>query len=157
MVAVGPVRILPISLDSYRGLLKKHKLLKKRISLLKDCDHFRTFPIFQYGLTDDYLISVIQKSERISLKKNQTVLLPENTLGILEVGEVQFLAGDKNLKVSDKTVLGLSDILNKSFSWEEQTVKKCQVLCFPVESLLQAPGVQWFLKRAYQNYHFHLS
>ena len=51
---------LPISLDLYRGLLKKHKLLKKRISLLKDCDHFRTFPIFQYGLTDDYLISVIK-------------------------------------------------------------------------------------------------
>ena len=66
MAAVGPVRILPISIDLYRGLLKKHKLLKKRISLLKDCDHFRTFPIFQYGLTDDYLISVIKKGNFFS-------------------------------------------------------------------------------------------
>ena len=157
MVAVGPVRILPILLDSYRELLKNHKLLKKRTSLLKDCDHFRTFPIFQYGLTDDYLISVIKKSERISLKKNQTVSLPENTLGVLEVGEVQFLTGNKNLKVTENTVLGLSNMSGKSLSWKEQTLKKSQVLCLPAENLLQAPGVRWCLQRAYQNYHFHLS
>ena len=157
MAAVGPVRILPISLDLYRGLLKKHKLLKKRISLLKDCDHFRTFPIFQYGLTDDYLISVIKKSERISLKKNQTVSLPENTLGVLEVGEVQFLTGNKNLKVTENTVLGLSNMLGKSLSWKEKTLKKSQVLCLPAENLLQAPVVRWCLQRAYQNYHFRLS
>ncbi len=157
MVAVGPVRIMPISLDLYRGLLKKHKLLKKRISLLKDCKHFRTFPIFQYGLTDDYLISVIKKSGRIRLKKNQAVSLPENTLGVLEVGEVQFLTGNKNLKVTENTVLGLSNMSGKSLSWEEQTLKKSQVLCLPAENLLQAPGVRWCLQRAYQNYHFHLS
>ena len=157
MAAVGPVRILPISLNLYRGLLKKHKLLKKRISLLKDCDHFRTFPIFQYGLTDDYLISVIKKSERISLKKNQTVSLPKNTLGVLEVGEVQFLTGNKNLKVTENTVLGLSNMSGKSLSWKEQTLKKSQVLCLPAENLLQAPGVRWCLQRAYQNYHFRLS
>ena len=157
MVAVGPVRILPILLDSYRGLLKNHELLKKRTSLLKDCDHFRTFPIFQYGLTDDYLISVIKKSERISLKKNQTVSLPENTLGVLEVGEVQFLTGNKNLKATENTVLGLSKMLGKYLSWKEQTLKKSQVLCLPAENLLQAPGVRWCLQRAYQNYNFHLS
>ena len=131
MAAVGPVRILPISLNLYRGLLKKHKLLKKRISLLKDCDHFRTFPIFQYGLTDDYLISVIKKSERISLKKNQTVSLPENTLGVLEVGEVQFLTGNKNLKVTQNTVLGLSNMSGKSLSWKEQTLKNPKCCVFP--------------------------
>ena len=157
MVSVGPVRILPISLDSYRELLKRHKLLKKRISWLKDCDHLRTFPMLQYGLSDDQLISLLKKSERISLKKNQPVLLPENTLGILEVGEVQFLVGNKNLKVTEKTVLGLSNKLGKPFSWKEQTVKKTQVLCLPVENLLRAPGVRWFLQRAYQDYHFHLN
>ena len=157
MVSVGPVRILPISLDSYRELLKRHKLLKKRISWLKDCDHLRTFPMLQYGLSDDQLISLLKKSERISLKKNQPVLLPENTLGILEVGEVQFLVGNKNLKVTEKTVLGLSNKLGKPFSWKEQTVKKTQVLCLPAENLLQAPGVRWFLQRAYQDYHFQLS
>ncbi|MEL0159578.1 MAG: hypothetical protein VXA48_11600, partial [Deltaproteobacteria bacterium] len=157
MAAVGPVRILPIALDSYRGLLKKHKLLKKRISWLKDCEHLRTFPMLQYGLSDDQLFSLLKKSERISLKKNQPVLLPENTLGILEVGEVQFLAGNKNLKVTENTVLGLSNMLGKSLSWKEQTLKKSQVLCLPAENLLQAPGVRWFLQRAYQDYHFQLS
>jgi hypothetical protein len=157
MVSVGPVRILPISLDSYRELLKKHKLLKKRISWLKDCDHLRTFPMLQYGLSDDQLISLLKKSERISLKKNQPVLLPENTVGILEVGEVQFLAGNKNLKVTEKTALGLSNNLDTAFSWKEQTVKKTQVLCLPAENLMQTPGVRWFLQRAYQDYHFQLS
>jgi len=78
-------------------------------------------------------------------------------MGILEVGEVQFLVGNKNLKVTEKTVLGLSNNLGKPFSWKEQTVKKTQVLCLPAENLLQAPGVRWFLQRAYQDYHFQLS
>ena len=104
-----------------------------------------------------HLISVIKKSERISLKKNQTVSLPKNTLGVLEVGEVQFLTGNKNLKVTENTVLGLSNMSGNSLSWKEQTLKKSQVLCLLTKNLLQAPGVRWCLQRAYQNYHFHLS
>ena len=157
MVSVGPVRILPISLNSYRELLKKHKLLKKRISLFKDYDHFRTLPMLQYGLSDDQLISLLKKSDRINLKKNQPVLLPKNTLGFLEAGEIQFLASNKTLKVTEKSLLGLSNVLGKPFTWKEQTIRKCQVLCFPAENLLQAPGVRWFLQRAYQDYYFQLS
>ena len=157
IVSVGPVCYLPIPKNPYKNLLKAHKLLKKRISLLDDCGYLRTFPMLQYGLSDDQLISLLKNSEQFSFKKNQPVLLPENTLGILEAGEVQFLAGNKSVKVTEKTVLGLSNILNKSFTWEEKTVKKCQVFCLQAENLLQAPGVRWFLQRAYQNYHFHLS
>ena len=157
IVSVGPVCYLPIPKNPYKNLLKAHKLLKKRISLLNDCGYLRTFPMLQYGLSDDQLISLLKNSEQFSFKKNQPVLLPENTLGILEAGEVQFLAGNKSLKVTEKTVLGLSNILDKSFTWEEKTAKKCQVFCLQAENLLQAPGVRWFLQRAYQNYHFHLS
>ena len=157
IVSVGPVCYLPIPKTPYKNLLKAHKLLKKRISLLNDCGYLRTFPMLQYGLSDDQLISLLKNSEQFSFKKNQPVLLPENTLGILEAGEVQFLAGNKSLKVTEKTVLGLSNILDKSFTWEEKTAKKCQVFCLQAENLLQAPGVRWFLQRAYQNYHFHLS
>ncbi|MEK9973980.1 MAG: hypothetical protein VW876_11145, partial [Deltaproteobacteria bacterium] len=85
------------------------------------------------------------------------VSLPENTLGVLEVGEVQFLAGNKNLKVTENTVLGLSNMSGKSLPWKEQTLKKSQVLCLPAGKLLQAPVVRWCLQRAYQNYHFRLS
>ena len=157
IVSVGPVCYLPIPKNPYKNLLKAHKLLKKRISLLNDCGYLRTFPMLQYSLSDDQLISLLKNSEQFSFKKNQPVLLPENTLGILEAGEVQFLAGNKSLKVTEKTVLGLSNILDKSFTWEEKTAKKCQVFCLQAENLLQAPGVRWFLQRAYQNYHFHLS
>jgi hemerythrin len=157
MVSVGPVRFLPIFLDPYRELLKKHKLMKKRISLLSACDHLRTFPMLQYGLCDDQLNSLLKQSERISLKKDQPVLIPNNTLGVLESGEVRFLAGNNTLKVTEKSVLGLSSILGKPLFWKEQTAKKCQVLCLPAENLMQAPGVRWFLQRTYQNYNFQLS
>ena len=157
IVAVGPVCYLPIPKNPYKNLLKAHKLLKKRISLLNGCDYLRTFPMLQYGLCNDQLKSLLQKSEPINLKKNQPVLIPNNALGIIESGEVQFSAGNKTLKVTDKSVLGLSNILGNSFSWEEKTTTKCQVLCLPAENLLQAPGVRWFLQRTYQDYNFQLS
>jgi hypothetical protein len=113
--------------------------------------------MLQYGLSDDQLISLLKKSDRINLKKNQPVLLPKNTLGFLEAGEIQFLASNKTLKVTEKSLLGLSNVLGKPFTWKEQTIRKCQVLCFPAENLLQAPGVRWFLQRAYQDYYFQLS
>ena len=157
IVAVGPVCYLPIPKNPYKNLLKVHKLLKKRISLLNSCDYLRTFPMLQYGLCNDQLQSLLKKSEPISFKKNQPVLIPDNALGVIESGEVQFLAGNKTLKVTDKSVLGLSNILGNSFFWKEKTTTKCQVLCLPAENLFQAPGVRWFLQRTYQDYNFQLS
>jgi hemerythrin len=154
IVSVGPVRFLPISKNHYKDLLKKHKLLKKRIALLNDRDELRNLPMLRYGLCDTQLENLLENSERINFKKNQPVVLPKNTLGILEVGEVQFMSGSTLVTLAEKSVLGISEVIGHQFFRSEKTTKKSQVLCIPADNLLKIPGVRWFLQRTLQDYRF---